>query len=351
MKNSRTIIAVDIGYGNTKAVYSRGLDRFGRIKWSEVCFRSITPEAIVDEESVGLGNTERVLIPYKGRNYYAGPAASSDVVARALEPDYIHTDQHEILLRAALHFGMRSLGRKFDRIDALVLGLPVSGFVGAREKLLEIGAQPREVPIPKSLIDRSGETSIVVKADHVIVRPQPYGSMMVVAETAQESDSILDPSRLTMVIDPGYRTFDWFVSAGLVPEMALSGSFDGGVSSIYRALSQRIGYDQGTGSLEFDQVEEGLRNGEIRLVHKKIDMKPYLEVAESLADRQVVTFLSRLDRNKSRISRVLLTGGGASLYEKSLRERMPGVDVELQPESLMANARGYWIAGCHWLDI
>lgn len=41
--NPRTVIAVDIGYGNTKVVWSHTLDRQGKSRWGEICFRSITP--------------------------------------------------------------------------------------------------------------------------------------------------------------------------------------------------------------------------------------------------------------------------------------------------------------------
>lgn len=82
-----------------------------------------------------------------------------------------------------------------------------------------------------------------------------------------------------MVIDPGYNTLDWFVSNAMMPEMKLSGSFNGGVSSIFRVLSQRIGFDTGVGSLEFDQIEHGLETGTINLGYKVIDMAQYYEVA------------------------------------------------------------------------
>lgn len=144
--NPRTVIAVDIGYGNTKVVWSHTLDRQGKSRWGEICFRSITPPVVVDEESTGIAsNPDRVLIELNGQSYYAGPAATMGVEARALDPNYIETDQHEVLLRVAIHLAMRELGRFTSEIDMLVLGLPVSGFTSRGSRLNEIALQPRQI--------------------------------------------------------------------------------------------------------------------------------------------------------------------------------------------------------------
>lgn len=42
--NPRTVIAVDIGYGNTKVVWSHTLDRQGKSRWGRSAFgRSLPP--------------------------------------------------------------------------------------------------------------------------------------------------------------------------------------------------------------------------------------------------------------------------------------------------------------------
>ena len=52
------IIGIDVGYGNTKAVWSCGLDKANNEIWGEACFKSIVPLAIVDDvkNSVRGGN-------------------------------------------------------------------------------------------------------------------------------------------------------------------------------------------------------------------------------------------------------------------------------------------------------
>lgn len=348
----RNVIATDIGNGNTKVVWSHGLDKQGRSsRWGEVCFRSITTNVVANEESAGLAShPDRVLIEHNGQSYYAGPAATMGVEARSLDPNYIETDQYEVLLRASIHLAMRELGRFSNSIDLLVVGLPVSGFTSRGRRLHEIAMQARQIPVPKHLVHTTGgASSIEVKASRCLVLPQPFGGLRAAAQNAPADDPIYQPGKLTMIIDPGYRTLDWFVSNGMSPELKLSGSYDGGVSYILRIVSQQVGFDHGTGSLEFDQVEEGLSSGKINLGFKVIDMAPYQQLAVDAARREIAAFLGRIDMNKAQLTRVILTGGGAKFYEQALRERLPGYSIESMSDSVMSNARGYWLAGCDQL--
>lgn len=349
---ARTVIAIDVGYGNTKVVWGHSLDKQGRSKWGEACFRSITPNVVVNEESAGMAtHPDRIHIELNGQSFYAGPAATLGVEARMLDPNYIETDQHEVLVRAAIHLAMRELGTFSNTIDMLVLGLPVSGFSSRGRRLLEIGLRERAIPVPKSMAHTAGGAlSIQVKAARCLPLPQPFGGLRAAAQNAASDDSLYQPGKLNMLIDPGYRTLDWFVSNGMTPELKLSGSFDGGMSNILRAVSQQIGFDHGTGSLEFDQVEDGLNTGQINLGFQVINMKPYQQLAMDAARREIAAFLGRIDMNKARFSKVILTGGGARFYEAALRERLPGYQIETMADSVMSNARGFWLAGCDQLS-
>lgn len=348
---SEITIAFDAGFGNSKTVWGHTIDKVGRERWGESCFRSVTPAVRMDDEGALGYHPDRIQIEVNGQQYYAGPAATFGVEGRALDPNYIETDQHEVLLRAGIHIAMREIGRVFTSIDMLVLGLPVSGFAAKRARLQEIGMQSRSIPLPRHLRGKAGMEAVEVQAKQVMILPQPFGATRFAAQSLQETDDLFKSGSLSMVIDPGYRTLDWYVSNGMYPEMNLSGSFDGGVSAIFRVVSQRIGFDAGTGSLEFDQIESGLESGTINLGYKVIDMQPYHAIAEQEADRQVQAFLSRIDLNKLNIRRVFLAGGGARYYQKSLDKRLPGFCIEMLGDSVMANARGYWLAGRDQFDL
>lgn len=349
---ANTVIGIDVGYGNTKAVWGHSLDKAERERWGETCFRSIAPLATIDEESMGGGtNPDRIRIEMKGKHYYAGPAAALGIEARGLDPNYIESDEHEVLLRTSLYMAMREKGEVFEEIDMLVVGLPVSGFSARGKRLREIALLEREVPIPPHLRGAGMSATVTVRAKQVKVLPQPFGGLRYAAQTLPATDELFSERALSMVIDPGYRTFDWFVANGMRPEMKLSGSFDGGVSSLLRQVSQKIGYDHGTGSLEFDQVEEGLLRGSINLGYQVIDTQPYHATLLDAARKEVVAFLGRIDSNKARLSRVFLSGGGASFYKEALTEKLPGYRIQSLDNSVMGNARGYWLSGCDEFDV
>lgn len=346
----RNVVAIDVGYGNTKVVCSRSLDRQGKPRWAELVFPSIAPTVLVNEDHAGFNhNPDRVLIEHQGKAYYTGPKATSGVVARVIEPNYIVTDLHEILIKSAIHFAMREAGRVIATIDMLVLGLPVSGHMTQRDQLEQIGKCTRIVPVPRSL-QKGGVETVEVKVKRCVVLPQPYGALRLAAQDMASEDPLFQPGVLSMVVDPGYRTLDWLVSEEMRPEIKLSGSYDGGVSSILREVSQRVGYDHGTGSLEFDTVERGLKTGRINLGHKSIDMEPYQKQVVDLARAEIGTFITRMGPRSTSISRVVLAGGGASLYEQALRERFQGSDVLVLGDPVMSNARGYWLTGCDVLE-
>jgi len=347
-KTPRTVVAIDVGYGNTKVVFGHGLGKGGKSRWMETVFPSIAPTVVMDEEATGFGsNPDRILIEHNGQRFYAGPKATSGFVPRVIEPNYIETDLHEVLLKAALHMAMRELGRPLLEIDMLVLGLPVSGFAVQREMLQRIGLSSRSVPVPKALRHLCGDQdSIEVKVKQCAVFPQPYGSMRLAAQTLPPLDPLFDENVLSMVVDPGYRTLDWYVAAGMKPELKLSGSYDGGVSQILREISQRIGYEQGTGSLEFDLVERGLSTGKITLGgYKTIDMAPYQALVPKLAAIEVGNFATRLGSRAASVARVIVAGGGAQFYEEAIRARFAECELITVDDPLMSNARGYWLAG------
>ena len=71
---------------------------------------------------------------------------------------------------------------------------------------------------------------------------------------------------------------------------------------------------------------------------------------EEAARKEVMAFLGRIDANKARLSRVFLTGGGAPFYQRALVEKLPGYQIHTLQNSVMGNARGYWLSGCDEFD-
>ncbi len=68
---TKNVIAVDVGYGNTKVVWNHSIDKLGKERWGETCFRSVAPLMMVDEEkSGGIQNPDRIPLQINGKKYY-----------------------------------------------------------------------------------------------------------------------------------------------------------------------------------------------------------------------------------------------------------------------------------------
>ena len=85
--------------------------------------------------------------------------------------------------------------------------------------------------------------------------------------------------------------------------------------------------------------------------NQKISMDKYLPLVKQAADEIVDEFLGKFDTKKQGINRILLAGGGAKFFEKSLATKLPDYQIETMRESLMTNARGFWIHGLDMGDV
>lgn len=343
-ENTSSILAIDVGYGNLKAVW--GGDGY-REPWREVCFRSVSPRITHDVTVAGFASSDRVIVQVEDGRYAVGPHADRLVGGQlALHPNYIETPEYEALIRGAWHYRLRDLDRAEPVIDLLVLGLPVSNYAQQRSRLLDLGSRLRPIPLPDPLLPVSPMNPKVVnvRARQVLVLPQPLGSLMVAA-TGTATAALQNQEGLSLVIDPGYCTFDWLVADGMMPRMDISGAFSGGVSRLLRAVSRKVSQDHGVDAPELPRIEQALQEGVLNTGVRKIDMAPYAWVMEREAASVVSGFLQRFVPGELGIRRIVLTGGGAKYYLGALHERLPEYDIEVLPESVMGNVRGYYRLG------
>lgn len=342
----KTILAIDIGFGNTKAVWNHTTNTRKEEVWSEICFRSVCPRVVVDETSSGngLGSMDRIVVNVGSDSFYVGPKATFEGGVRALHPDYINTPEHEALLVGAWHYMFKEMNAISQSVDLLVLGLPVSGFQANKKRLMEIGRKVRRIPVPMHMREVSGKDYVDVVAKEVLILPQPLGGLRLASDSASEFD-LFDDGVVSMVVDPGYSTFDWFVADAMAPQLELCGSFQGGVSQILQAVSTKLGFDHGVGSQNFGVVEKALVDGVLNLGHKKIEMEPYRIVSNNAASAIVAEFLQRFDPSRPGVSRIYVCGGGALFYMAALQQRLPNFNIKLLPEGVMSNCRGFWLTG------
>lgn len=340
----KTVLAIDVGFGNLKAVWGRSEPGQSEIRqWNEICFKAVVHPALVDEADTGMGGTDRLLVTARGNDFYIGPQATVGEGVRALHEDYVSTDEYEALIVGAWAYMFRDTQKVTSTIDMLVLGLPVSRFKAARSRLKEVGTRFRQVPIPENLRERHESRLIEVRAAKVLVLPQPFGGLRLACEDDQNSE-LFDKGVVSLVIDPGYNTFDWFVSDGMNPQLDLCGSFGGGVAKLLRKVAVKISMDHGIEAPNFAHVESSLVRGSMNAGFKSIDMRAYQILATQESRLAVSEFLQLFNPAKNHVGRIYLCGGGAEFYAQALRERLPGYDIQQMREPVMANARGFWLA-------
>lgn len=164
------------------------------------------------------------------------------------------------------------------------------------------------------------------------------------ASNHQKNFDLFDEGVVSLVLEPGYNTFDWFVADGMAPQLELCGLFQGRVAQILQTVSTKIGFAHGVGSLNSGRVEQALVAGEMNLGHKKFSMEPNRNVAHNAAStRWWQSFCCGLTRPKRNFPHYLC-GGGALHYVKALKARLPDLRIEVMDNSVTANARGFWLA-------
>jgi plasmid segregation protein ParM len=334
------IMGLDVGYGNTKAVYSTDAGVEHNLVLPSVAHEILDLEH--HKDMTATGKTDQVLVEVDGRHFTVGPSAA--VFGRTLHDNYILTPQYRALVAGALYAAFEELGDATDRVDALVVGLPVYSFSKLKDQLREQMLKPFVVPVPPALRGRFG-ASLTVQAGTVRVMPQPVGA---VTDWRSRLATPVGVQDIVTVCDPGYKTFDWFSMRGSVVVPELSGAFDGGVSELLKDVSVAITRDHPNALLDIQTIEEGLERKSLALVGiGRIEFEPYRPIIGKGARvivRRMADMLQRAQQEKkSRIDHLVLAGGGAAYFEASVREVFSDFPITVLPRPVLSNARGFWL--------
>ena len=218
-------------------------------------------------------------------------------------------DEYLALLRGSIFYMMKKSGVALKHIDMLVVGLPVSNWRPMQAELSRIAKGPHQVPVPVALRSNFGER-VEVTIGRVLVLPQPMGALHN-ATLGREGNPLQDETSVHMVIDPGYNTFDWFLSVGIRPDLQRSGSLQGGVSQLLRLVANAAGGKIGVGTLNLNEVEKGLSEGVMHAYGKRLDMIEFRPIIEAAAAQVVDRFVNSIDMSLG-VNNIYLVGGGAS---------------------------------------
>jgi plasmid segregation protein ParM len=320
------VFAIDVGYGNTKSAFRMGSDVATQM------FPSLAPIAVTNAiSSFGQGvlsSRKIAAIDVDGTQYEVGPgvdvSSAYGNAGRTLSEDYCTTPNYAALLGGALHFA------GVTEVDRLILGLPVhtinkySGFLRDR--------------FTGTLNFGHGE----VKVEGVKVVPQPLGSLVSFSNYGGER---FDRENAHLVIDVGYFTTDWVVANGFTMIERRSGGAPGGASQIYQRIAELIANDHGDATDGIERIDKCLREKKALLFYgKDIVLTPYLDQSQAVIMSTVKEMQNKVGRTAD-LRSIVLTGGGAALYESVIRAAFPRVQIDLLDAPCFANVKGFLIVG------
>ncbi|MDO9095939.1 MAG: PRTRC system protein D [Rubrivivax sp.] len=245
--------AIDVGFGNTKYVLAA---QGGRVECAH--FASIAYDSAHDNSNDALGSKRKtVCVPVGGMWYEVGPdvaLAADGFVGRNHHDDYIRTPEYRAFTAGALHF------MKVDRVDLLVLGLPVVDYMRRRAELQKAMTGKFEVGRNRT-----------VEVKQVLVVAQPQGAMYAVF--GDQANAKLRHGR-TLVIDAGSRTFDWLVTLDSKVVGKMSDSVNRGVHDILLKIAAAIASETGRGYLNLEAIDRALRSRKpLRAYKRSVDLK------------------------------------------------------------------------------
>jgi plasmid segregation protein ParM len=321
-----SVFAVDVGYGNTKSAFRMGSDIATQM------FPSLAPLAVSDAVS-GHGQgvlAARKVVPIEvdGTTYEIGPGVEQSSAygnaGRTLSEDFCLTPNYAALLGGSLHFA------GVTEVERMVLGLPV-------HTITKYSAHLRDA-FTGTLNFGHGP----VKIDSVKVVPQPLGSLVSFSEYGGER---FDSKNAHLVIDVGYFTTDWVVAHGFTMNDRRSGGAPGGASQVYKRIASLISAQENEPVDDIERIDRCLREKQAFIYfNKDIDLAPLLSQSQAVINTTVKEMQSRVGRTAD-LRSIVLTGGGAGLYEPAIRAAFPRVRLDVLESPCFANAKGFLIVG------
>lgn len=324
---SPIVRALDVGYGAVKFVVGHHPGQ------PVVCqkFPSLAPIASRTDLSAGsLRGRETVVVEVDGRKYEVGPDAECALPTyhtRVLNPHFSDTPEYLALARGALTL-MRA-----PTIDKLILGLPVSNFAMKRASV--------EARLSGSLALGEGHA---IHIRSVATLAQPVGGL--IAYVVENNAGHWAKGQVNLVVDPGFFTYDYVVTNGLIPIENRSGSVNAGVSAVLQhvanAISERIGepYDN------LLAIEQSLASGrKLGLFGQEEPLERFVDPrALHPVEEAVLAMINKVGTGAD-FKNVVLVGGGANLYLPQLRRRLPRHNIHVVDAPEFANVRGFQYAG------
>lgn len=327
-----SLAAIDVGYGFTK--YISGFYEDGQ----PVCglFPSIAALSPMDNLTGGFFvSRDTKKIEHGGTVWEVGPDVfdiTTKNEVRALHDDFVKSEQWKILFYGALAY----MG--VTNIDYLVLGLPVS----------QMAKEAEVVKLAKGEHIIDGETYTV---KNVLVIPQPLGALYNYALRGGDFHRFMQTN--TLVIDPGYLTFDFLMTKGFSVNAHRSGARPGSMSAILGAIANSIGRELGINYDDFNQIDSalGMHNyagpsdsRTIWINGNQVSLNPHLASTIPVIETNLNFMLNKLQDTRD-IAQIVMAGGPNRIFEKTIRKQFPSHELHTIEDGIFGNVIGFMLWG------
>ena len=319
------ILGIDIGYSNLKLAFGPK----GESAKTLLRPAGAAPADRFGSRFDGKAQDEFLHVLVNGQEFVAGVSPDrAEMWARSLHADYTASDSYKALFHAGL------LLSEMERIEVLVTGLPVSQYLdeARRNALASLMCGYHQVTPKRS-----------VTVDKVKVIPQPIGGLL---DYIAQEDADIEDARV-LVVDPGFFSVDWVVVAHKDLHRQSSGTSFNATSVILEEASRLIAKDHGA-AVNTETLENAVRDSKptVLVLGQRVEIMPYIEQAAKTVCPVVVESIQKSLRTESKTpDLVVLVGGGAQFFREAIQDAFPRLTVASPKDSVLSNARGYWLMG------
>jgi plasmid segregation protein ParM len=342
LRSSRVDVrAIDVGYYNVKYTLGRkGHD--GDQPIAAGMFPALAPRITtsVQMETPKRDEMSGCVVGVNGVDYFIGSDAAlhaTGLEPRPISDDYCRTDKYYALLCGALNLIAVDAGCDDLTISHLVLGLPLNTFPKHRSALTARATGEHVIGGRDGAVRR-----ITVERASVIVQPQGTLTNFGVRHAKTLGTG------WSLVVDPGGGTLDWYMARGHEPAWQRSGAYPRAMLACVNAIADQIDRDWRNQFDIVEKIDAALRNKaeKLQVGPREIPLKEYLRHASAVLEESVQHMLHATGRLDN-LDRLLLTGGGASVYRDFIVGRYPQYApiIRMDDDPVFSNVRGFHIAG------
>lgn len=332
--------AVDVGYFNVK--FTLGRKQSGDATTIATgLFPALAPSLATNVIMDGKTGVDAAgcIVCIGGINYVVGTHAalhSGGRDPRPIDEGYCMSDKYLALLRGALNYMALEEQATELTINQLVVGLPLHTFPTRKQALVERIAG-------EHVIGRDDEVLRRITVEQVDVIVQPQGAMVnfgVNHRTAVQG-------QLSLVVDPGGGTLDWFMSRGVDPVWARSGAYPRAMLACANSVADLINPDWRNQFEIVEKIDAAIRGKAetFRVGARTFELAKYQRAVDAVLEDSVKSMMGGTGPLDN-LDHLIVTGGGAHVYAAYIAAHFPALRgvIQLDDDPVYSNVKGFQVA-------